>query len=536
MSARILPMLHRIVPLIAVVAVLLLGSPRPGIADEKADDAAAKSADSGVLVLHARSRVQSAPDAPWEAREETLRWDAGKTAVVVCDMWDQHWCRGASRRVAEMAPHMNRVIAEARHRGVLIIHCPSSCMEPYRDSPMRRLAQQAPAVETKIPLQSWCGLNDDREGKLPIDDSDGGCDCWPRCPQGSPWRREIETIEIHDEDAVTDSAEAYYLMKQRGIENVIVMGVHTNMCVLGRPFSIRQMVYQGQNVVLMRDMTDTMYNPRSAPFVKHTEGTRLVIEHIEEHWCPTVASTDLTDEAPFQFAQAEQPHVVFVIGEGEYKTAETLPVFAKKYLEPLGLRVTIVSADASDGNNFPGLEILKSADLLFLSVRRRSPPQEQLDLVREYIASGRPVVGIRTACHAFHTRGEHPDGHDEWQEFDPEILGGHYTGHHGDGPKTALRVADGAEQHAILRGIDVSGFVGNGSLYQVSPLADDTVPLLFGSIPDTPAEPVAWTRMVGKSRVFFTSLGHPDDFASEEFNHLLANGVLWALGRETTSK
>ena len=165
---------------------------------------------------------------------------------------------------------------------------------------MRQRAQQAPKVETKIALQGWCHLDADREGDLPIDDSDGGCDCWPPCESGSPWTRQIDTIEVADEDAVTDNAEAYYLMKQRGIENVIVMGVHTNMCVLGRPFSIRQMVYQGQNVVLMRDMTDTMYNSRMAPFVKHTEGTDLVIEHIEKFWCPTIASEEILKSARTQ--------------------------------------------------------------------------------------------------------------------------------------------------------------------------------------------------------------------------------------------
>ena len=220
------------------------------------------------LVLHARVQTQG-ENQSYTPTDRELRWDPKKTAIVVCDMWNQHWCRGASRRVAEMAPHMNQVIKTARDRGILIVHCPSSCMDAYKDTPMRKLATQAPVIQTKVALQPWCRIDVSHEQPLPIDDADGGCDCWPRCPQGSPWRRQIDTLEIKESDAVTDSAEAFYLMKQRGIENVIVMGVHTNMCVLGRPFSIRQMVYQGQNVVLMRDMTDTMYNP--AP----------------DHWCPT---------------------------------------------------------------------------------------------------------------------------------------------------------------------------------------------------------------------------------------------------------
>ena len=130
---------------------------------------------------------------------------------------------------------------------------------------MRQLAQQAPEVETKIPLETWCHLDREHESALPIDDSDGGCDCWPPCKSGSPWTRQIDTIAVKEGDAITDSSQAFYLMKQRGIENVIVMGVHTNMCVLGRPFSIRQLCYQDMNVALMRDMTDTMYNPDPGP-------------------------------------------------------------------------------------------------------------------------------------------------------------------------------------------------------------------------------------------------------------------------------
>jgi len=91
-------------------------------------------------------------------------------------------------------------------------------------------------------------------------------------------------------------------MKQRGIKNVFVLGVHTNMCVLGRPFSIRQMVYQGQNVVLVRDLTDTMYNPRSRPYVSHARGTELVVEHIEKYWCPTITSDQIIGGRLFRFS------------------------------------------------------------------------------------------------------------------------------------------------------------------------------------------------------------------------------------------
>lgn len=232
-----------------------------------------------------------------------MSWDSARTAIVLCDMWDTHTCPSAAARVAEMAPRMNQVVKAARARGVFIIHCPSGTMGFYKDTPQRKLAQAAPPVEPRVPLQRWCKIDLAAEAPLPIDDTDGGCDCERTWKQGDPypWSRQNAAIEIAEGDAITDSAEAYYLMEQRGIENVIVMGVHLNMCVLGRPFAIRQLVAQGKNVVLMRDLTDTMYNPAQRPFVSHFAGTELMIGHVEKYWCPTITSTAFLGGAPFRF-------------------------------------------------------------------------------------------------------------------------------------------------------------------------------------------------------------------------------------------
>jgi nicotinamidase-related amidase len=263
---------------------------------------AAEPDSEHTLVLHARTRVEN-PKASgkFDVVEKELRWDGRKTAIVICDMWDRHWCKGATARVAEMAPRMNDLISAARNKGVLVIHSPSGTLAAYKDTPQRKLAQAAPPVTPKVPLKGWCNLDPAREPPLPIDDSDGGCDDEPRCPSGSPWRKQIETLKIEPGDAITDSAEAYYLIQQRGIDNVILMGVHLNMCVLGRPFGIRQMVYQGKNVLLVRDMTDTMYNSRRPPKVSHFRGTDLVIEHVEKYWCPTITSCDFLGGEPFRF-------------------------------------------------------------------------------------------------------------------------------------------------------------------------------------------------------------------------------------------
>ncbi len=263
--------------------------------------AGAQGGFAQTLELNLRRLVPKGAD-DWQTKETRTAWEPKATAVVICDMWDQHWCKGASSRVAEMAPRMNQTVKELRKRGVLIIHCPSGTMNFYEGVPGRKLAQSAPAAVPKVPLRGWCNLDPVVESALPIDDSDGGCDDQPPCKQGSPWRREIATLEISEGDAITDSAEAYNLMRERGITNVIVMGVHQNMCVLGRPFSIRQMVYQGQNVVLMRDLTDSMYNSRSKPWVDHFSGNDLVTRHIEKYWCSTITSDQIIGGRPFRFA------------------------------------------------------------------------------------------------------------------------------------------------------------------------------------------------------------------------------------------
>lgn len=276
-------------------AFFLLALSLAGVAEQPA-------ASGKPLVFHARRQVPIKDgETEFKPVEETLAWDPRQTAVVICDMWDRHWCKGATARVAELAPRMNEVVANLRGRGVLIIHAPSATMKKYEGTPQRKLAQAAPKAAPLQVTPPWDALGLAKEPKLPVDASDDGCDCETKCPTGSPWRAEIAALEIKDGDAITDSAEALNLMRQRGITNVILMGVHTNMCVLARPFAIRAMVKAGQNVVLMRDMTDTMYNHRMPPFVSHFRGTDLVVGHIEKYWCPSVTSADITGHPPFHF-------------------------------------------------------------------------------------------------------------------------------------------------------------------------------------------------------------------------------------------
>lgn len=271
-------------------------------------------ADDAPLRLNLRSRPETRPGI-FVLTEKPVEWDPKKTALIICDMWDDHWCKSAARRVVELAPVLDQVVQQARNRGVFILHAPSSVTGFYKDTPQRRLAQAAPFAKTPVPLATaerwgtaWCWTDPVKERVLPIDDSDMGCSCTgTKCTIREAWTRQISTIGIAPGDALTDDGqETWNLLASRGIENVILCGVHLNMCVLGRPFAIRQQVYLGKNVALLRDLTDTMYNPERPPGVDHFTGTDLVIEHVEKHWCPTFTSADLTGRPPFRFREDQR--------------------------------------------------------------------------------------------------------------------------------------------------------------------------------------------------------------------------------------
>jgi nicotinamidase-related amidase len=286
-------------------AVVVLGLALSGCAG------GSTSPEKDMFEIHLRSRSKSG-----DPSTTTVTWDPKTTAFVICDMWDDHWCKGASRRVGELSGPMNRMIAEARRRGAFILHAPSTCVNFYKDTPARKRAQQAPASPAPAPLSdkmrwgtAWCWPDPDREPDLPIDDSDMGCDCAAKCTIREAWTREIAAIQIDPSvDAIADDGqETVNLLAERGIQHVVLLGVHLNMCVLGRPFAIRQMVHQGRSVALVRDMTDTMYNSQMRPKVNHFAGTDLVVEHIEKFWCPSFTSADIVGGAPFRFKEDPRP-------------------------------------------------------------------------------------------------------------------------------------------------------------------------------------------------------------------------------------
>ena len=249
-------------------------------------------------------------------RNET--WNPSETAIIVCDVWDYHHSPNAVGRLQEMLPRLEKVLKSARQQGITIIHSPSDCMDAYREHPGRRRAIDAPqAANQPADIEAWCSaIPAEEQAVYPIDQSDGGEDDdravhaeWAikltalgRNPN-MPWQRQNAGISIDpNRDYISDRGnEVWNILEDRGIQNVVLTGVHTNMCVLGRPFGLRQMARNGKHVVLMRDMTDTMYNPARWPYVSHFEGTRRIISHIERFVCPTITSDQWLGGKPFRF-------------------------------------------------------------------------------------------------------------------------------------------------------------------------------------------------------------------------------------------
>ncbi len=505
------------------------------------------------FTLNTRHRVKDA-SGHWAVSQQKVLWNAKETAVIVCDMWDLHHCKNAVGRVGEMTPRMNNFLNKARKNGSFIIHAPSSCTGFYDGHPSRQRALNAPKAKNyPKAIESWCNWIDKVEEQqgYPIDHSDGGEDDDPtehaawakhlseigRNPR-SPWKRQVEGIDIDPKyDAISDNGfEIWNLLEARKIKNVMLVGVHTNMCVLGRPFGLRNMTRNGKNVLLVRDLTDAMYNPARWPYVNHFRGTELVVEHIEERVCPTTTSDQLLGGKPFQFKGDNPPHIIFMIGEKEYSTASTLPDFAKRHLEYRGIRCTFVNVDENDPNNFPGLKALKDADLLFVSVRRRTPPKAQLKLIRDHLAKGKPLVGIRTASHAFDSNPPN-NQYSRWTNFDDEILGVDYLNHYGNrppkDPATIAQANSSEADHPILTGIDLKPFEAKSHLYKNKILSKSVKVLLAGTLAGRNEinEPLAWTNTINGSRIFYTSLGGVGDFSIPAFQRLLLNGVLWAIDK-----
>jgi len=221
---------------------------------------------------------------------------------------------------------------------------------------------------------------------------------------------------------------------------------------------------------------------------------------------------DAAEESP-----GRPVRLCLVSGSLEYRSDESLAAF-QEHVEK-GHPIRCSRAFMRTESDLPGLENLDHCDGMLLFTRRLTISGEPLERVKRYCARGGPIVAVRTASHAFQN----------WLALDKEVLGGDYRGHYGDKHKPKVSPVAGSESHAVLRG--VKPFVSAGSLYKNPQLAGDVTRLLEGTIPEH-TEPVAWVRLHRGGRVFYTSLGHPDDFRQPSFLRLLVNAIFWTTRRE----
>jgi putative membrane-bound dehydrogenase-like protein len=213
--------------------------------------------------------------------------------------------------------------------------------------------------------------------------------------------------------------------------------------------------------------------------------------------------------------------VALVSGSLEYRSNESLAEF-QKYLEA-NYPVECVRAFRKTDTDIPGLDQLDNCDVAIFYTRRLKIDGDQLERIKKYVSSGKPVIGLRTASHGFQN----------WLEMDRLVFGGDYKNHYKTGPKCQIRIADGTKDHPVLLG--VKPFESVGSLYKNPGIAKDVTVLLTGTIPEN-TEPVAWIRerKIGDKtqRVFYTSLGHLEDFKDPNFMRLLVNALEWTTERD----
>ena len=257
-------------------------------------------------------------------------------------------------------------------------------------------------------------------------------------------------------------------------------------------------------------------------------------------------------------------HIVFVTGDDEYRSEESMPQLAKILAVHHGFKCTVLFAiNKEDGtispqtqDNIPGLEALETADMMVLFTRFRELPDEQMRYIIDYTDSGRPILGLRTATHAFYYR-EHVDSpYAKYSYRDPEFEGGYgrqvlgetWVSHYGRYATESTRglIAKGMESHPIVKGVE--DIWGPSDVYGITTLSGDSKPLVMGQVlvgldpqddPNLEKEPVpvAWIKTYlgsqGKvSRVFTTTMGHAEDLRSEGLRRLLVNACYWGLGME----
>jgi len=235
---------------------------------------------------------------------------------------------------------------------------------------------------------------------------------------------------------------------------------------------------------------------------------------------------------------AKKPHIVFLITKdtNNYEAHNTVPRFAETLEKEHGYEVTVLLGTGDHGSyRYPSMDALSQADLLVVFARRIALPHEQMNAIKTYLSKGKPLIGIRTANHAFAVQGkiaDVADGFEDWPDFVADFLGCQNRGYGPDALGFDVTVVPEAANHPIVKDLQIKQWHSKGGIYKVAPLLDkEATVLLMGKVNDL-VEPIAWTRTAGKSRVFYISIGYPDDFQTQHFITLLTSGIKWALDKK----
>ncbi len=202
-----------------------------------------------------------------------------------------------------------------------------------------------------------------------------------------------------------------------------------------------------------------------------------------------------------------------ISGSREYKSEPSLKAW-QKHLEATYKVLCTLTLGRDKGKELPGIGALEKADLLVVFCRRISAPDEQTRKVKAWCKAGKPVIGLRTASHAFQN----------WLAFDKEVLGGSYKGHGGPEQGILAQINDAAKDHPVLAGL--KSWTRPGKLYRNPNLRPDTMLLITG-IGQKDKQPIAWSNAYNGGRAFYTSMGFPLDFENENFRRLMLNAIEW---------
>ena len=489
----------------------------------------------------------SREEEPWRLRMETrepggrrvttpVAIDPAKTAILVVGVEDAHWCKTFDARVANLIPRLNRTLAAARGAGIPVIFVRSVILDQDRNSPqylaMRAAKPVVPPVgrAPEIAPLSWSRT--------------GGCECGPdlSCARRHVESRPNRNLGIAPADLIADGDDVgtlYGFCRARKIDTLIYSGVALNMAVADCGVGIRAMRSAGLRTLFFDDLVVAIsgngYDPdkqlRDDSFTPAL-GTATVARELELAGVGSLETRRWLEVATGGPADA-RPHAVCVLADDEYETERTVPEFFRERMS--GWRVTVLTPDPGDRNVVPGLDAVADADVVVLSMRRRFLSAASMDHLERYLRAGKPLVAIRLGISPFAVgSGLKPvaPGQVVWQRFDRDALGCDYQMYDPAARKTGSDVAvlPSAREHPILAGLDAAGWHTTSWIYRVNPLAVSATPFLEGRwAASKEVHPVAWVNRPEGARIFYTCLGHPDDFKLEVFRLLLANALKWTV-------